>query len=147
MLPLADVVAPGRFGSLSNERQVAWAALMCGVVALIGLWWRRRPTTALDHRVFAIGAFLFFTQGLLALGAWSLGLPALQVRVLMLLWGVIIGVTAIALDRWLLLGALAYLAGFLITTREPEASHYLTSATNLAFALNVLWRWRPRTAP
>jgi serine/threonine-protein kinase len=148
VLPLADAAAPEQLGADSSLRQIAWAALMCGVVGVIGLWWRRFPTTTLNRRVFAIGGFLFFTQGLLALGAWNLGLPALQVKILMmLLWGVITGVTAITIDRWLLLGALGYLAGFLVAARHPAATLYLMSAASLVFALNVLWRWRPRPVP
>lgn len=148
VLPLADAAAPERIATRSTARQLAWAALMCIVIGIIGLWWRRFPTTALNRRVFAIAGLLFFAQGILVLGTWSLGLSPMQARILMLLlWGVIVGVSAITVDRWLVVSAVAYGAGFLVAARHPASTHYLMSATNLVFAVNVLWRWRPRASP
>jgi hypothetical protein len=49
----------------------------------------------------------------------------------------------ITVDAWFAPGALAFLAGFLLSARFPEAQLYLSTCANLAFTINGVIRWRP----
>jgi hypothetical protein len=146
IVPLMDVVLPAKVVSRSPLQEAGWAGMMCAIVLVIGWRWRARAqTTAINRRTFSAGAFLFLAQGILVAGAWALDLPMLEVRVFMLfLWGVIIGTVAITLDRSLAISAGIYLTAFLVGAHDPALTPYLMAATNLAFAVNILWRWRPR---
>ncbi len=144
VIPLAAQMWP-QIGFGSNERMFVWSAGSL-VVVLLAVWWARDTmlSTAFNRRVAATGVFLFVNQCILILGCSALGLAPLQTQILMLItWGILTGMLAIAVEPWLAPSSAFYFVCFALAVRFPDAHLYITALANFAFAINAVWRWRP----
>jgi len=134
------------FGFVTNQRMLAWAA--GSLVLAVVLAWARDTmrATVFNRRVAASGIFLFVIQNVLVLGAIGLDLPPAQTGAMMILtWGIVTGMLAIAVDPWLAPSAVLYFVGFGLVVRDPDSRFYVSALVNFGFAVNAVWRWRPAT--
>lgn len=144
-LPTAAGLRPD-MGLKTHLEQVSFALICSLLFVAISMIVRRKPTTAINRRVFAGGAFLFFSQAMLAIGMWIMGLSIVDTQVFnMLVWASVGGMFAIAIDGWLFVNSVGYFIGFLIAARWPDLRMFVVSAGNLVLTANLLLRWRPVT--
>jgi hypothetical protein len=64
---------------------------------------------------------------------------------MILTWGIVTGMLAIAVDPWLAPSAALYFVGFAIAVRAPDYRLYVSAVVNFSFSVNAVWRWRPAT--
>ncbi len=140
VLPLYAWLFPS-VSMYSHPRQLAWA--LGSLVVLTIFRGFNRPTTAINRRILDAALFLFCAQAINTLGMWALGsAPDLTQIVNMLSWGVLLGTFAVMVDRYLLLIALGYFTGFLLSTQMPQHRMLFTSMANLVLAIVTAIRWR-----
>ena len=90
--------------------------------------------------------FLFVCQASLWLATWRLDISVAHSELLMMfLWLVICGMTAIAIDRRLAPAAVSYLLALCFAVNYPEHRLYAMSAANFIFTIAAVWSWRPAT--
>jgi len=142
--PLLGALTGGHVIDTHARAMVASASLLT-LVGLVGLWARESMMkTLVNRRVFLTTMWTFVAQVALAGGAWHLGLPIPQVRVLMLfLWFAVAGMTTIAIDRRLAPAAVGYGAGFGLAVGWPEHTLYFMAAGNGLLTVTAVWYWRP----
>jgi hypothetical protein len=144
VFPLFSALNPS-LGLKSHFATIAWAAGFLLGLVLISLVVRKRAMTAINRRIFSAAQFLFFSQTVLAVGVWQLGLSSHHTQVLNLfMWGAISGMFALAIDRWLIVVTVGYFAAFLVAAQLPEHRMFAVTGGNLVLALAVAWRWRAR---
>ena len=144
--PLVVALAPDAF-RYNYRTHALFGGVTALVVALI-VWWARDTLTATvtNRRVAAAAIVMFAAQSLLVLGLGSVGASMVEVQLAtQFLWGTAAAWLAITLDPWFALSALTYLASFGIAARWPAIQLFVSAAANLAFAVNLIARWRPDT--
>ena len=117
--------------------------VVCAI--LLWIWFARAELgkTLINRRLVALLVFCFSMQTLLVGGMWALGVPPIHVHVIMLLlYTVICGVAAIAVDRVLVPSALAFGLAFIVASMYPAYWMHVKGAGAFCFTLNVLVAWR-----
>lgn len=144
--PMVSELAPG-FAPFTLRNHVLFCVGAC-IGAAILVWWARdtMTSTLLNKRVAAAAIFTFAAEALLVGGFWIAGSDSYHAQLaVQFMWGTCAVWLAIALDAWLVPGAIAFYTGFFVAARWPELQLYATSGANLLFTLNLVVRWRPET--
>jgi len=141
-VPLLVQIDPG--GILFKTSYATHIAWSCGFMALVAgfAYWARETmmSTVLNRRSVVALQGLFVAQILLFATAWRLDISLLATEVLMMfLWVVVSGLAALAIDRRLAGGFVAYLAGFLIALPFPAQRFYIMSSANFVFTICVIY--------
>lgn len=148
LVPLIVASVP-QFREASHGKHIGWAGAMCALVTSV-TWFARRSllATAINRTLIFSTIFLFVTQGVMATGCMLADLPATSMyQWNLVLYASIVGILAIALDRYLLVASVAYLVGFLVVASNSNAALYAASAGNAVLTATGLWRWWPRARP
>lgn len=115
------------------------------VVVLTGtMWWARESllATSINRTVGAAAIVLFVIQGTIAAGDWLAGRPPTDAyRENLVLYAAIVGMLAITLDRYLAIGAVGYLAAYLLVSNDAALALYMASVANAVFTALAVWRW------
>lgn len=142
LLPLIPALVPRM--NWGHAQTIGWAAGCFAVLAVISLFVRRTPMTAINRRVFAAARFLFLSQTVLGLGVWVMGGTAAHTQILNLfMWGSVSGMFALAVDGWLAMTCVGYFIAFVVAAKFPAQRMFAVSGGNLVLSLMILWRWRP----
>ena len=147
LLPLGHLVAPTALGLHSHLGNAMWALGALVVMSGLAFWARNSMSaTSFNRRIVATGVLVFASQALLPLGAWLAGFTVTETHLVMIfLWGVVMALLAIHLDRWLWPSAAGCFVAFLVAAHDPEIRHWAMSAANLGFTINAIVRWSPGT--
>ncbi len=146
ILPLVTAIWPDVWPYTSAHLVEISVASVALVVA--GSWWARDTlgATLFNRRATATALFVFVAQTLLSVGTWIAGIgPELTQVMMQLLWGSVVAMMAIMLDRRFAWSAAVYFAAFLVSARLPEQRLYTIAAANLVLAINGFLIWRPQT--
>jgi serine/threonine protein kinase len=143
LLPMIAGLRP-EMGLKTHAEQVGFALGCALLFVVISVIVRRKPMTAINRRVFAGAAFLFFSQAMLAVGMWIMNLSIVHTQVFnIIVWAALGGIFALVVDRWLFVNSVGYFVGFVIAARWPDVRMFVVSGGNLVLAANLLLRWRP----
>jgi serine/threonine-protein kinase len=141
--PLVAAIAPS-FARASYPLQTTWSVGFVVLIGIVGGWWARATLWAplINRRLLAAAMFVFAMQAVLSAGCWVAGRPLNEMYALaVFLYGVIAGMIAINIDRWLWPASLGYAVAFLVGSHDAELALYAMSASNLVFTVNAVWRW------
>ncbi len=144
VVPLVLAQFPS-LGRASHANHVIWNAI---VLTLVGIawWWTRESmsATVINRRLAGGLMFLYFAQGVLAVGTWLAGIdPSLNYVGNLIMSFALSGLASIAIDRRLWPVCAGYIAAFLVAAHDLDAVLYAASAANGVFTLVVIWQWRP----
>jgi hypothetical protein len=130
----------------SSATHIAWSIGFFVLVLGLGIWARESMmATVLNRRGFVTIEALFVAQILLCTATWRLGISITATEVLMMfLWVVMSGMAALAVDRRLTPGFLAYLLAFALAVQVPERRYYIMAAANLMFSSMAVYHWWPK---
>ncbi|HET9992206.1 MAG TPA: serine/threonine-protein kinase [Kofleriaceae bacterium] len=144
--PLVLALLPGVF-TYTYRTHALFSAIAAIVVAAI-VWWARDSLTAtmVNRRVAAAAIFMLAGEAVLALGLGEVGASVVMVQLAtQFVWATAAAWLALTLDPWFAPSSLLYLVAFVIAARWPASQLFVTAAGNLAFAINLIVRWRPDT--
>ncbi|MEO6774839.1 MAG: serine/threonine-protein kinase [Kofleriaceae bacterium] len=145
-VPLVLAVMPDA-RQYTYRSHALFSAITAVAVALL-VWWARDTLTAtvINRRVAAGAIFMFAGEAVLALGLGQVGASFVEVQLAtQFVWATAAAWVALTLDPWFAPSSLSFLAAFAIAARWPGAQMFVTAAANLAFAVNLIARWRPDT--
>jgi serine/threonine-protein kinase len=121
------------------------------IAAIAAVWWWARDSlnaTLLNQRLAGSLMFLFFAQGVVAIGVWLARIdPEVNYVTNLVLAFALSGLGSIAIDRRLWPVAAGYLVAFLVASYDARTTLYAASAANAVFTAVAIWRWRPSTLP
>jgi serine/threonine-protein kinase len=127
----------------SHATHIAFAAVF--VVVLAGTMWFARErmfATSINRTVGAASLALFVIQGTIAAGDWLAGRPPTDAyRENLVLYAAIVAILAFAIDRYLVIGAVGYLAAFVLVSNDAALALYMASVANALFTVIAVWRW------
>jgi len=145
VIPLIIATVPA-FRESSHTTHLMWSG---GIAALLaGVAWSVRATmlaTSINRTLVGAVLLLFAMQAVIAAGGWLAGRsPAEAYTWNLLLYAVVVGMLAIALDAYLGIAAAGYVAGYLVVSHDDAYALYMASAGNALFTATGVWRWRRR---
>jgi serine/threonine-protein kinase len=143
-VPLIIASVP-RFRAASHAQHIAWASAMFTLLAAV-TWFARRTllATSINRTLISSAMFLFVVQAVMATGCMFADIPASSMYQWNLaLYASVVGMLAIALDRYLFAASAAYLIGFLIVASNHGTALYAASAGNAVLTGTAVWRWWP----
>ncbi len=139
-----------QFTSFGVNDGLALAAMSAAleVLMVVAYLWARESLTAtlFNRRIARTAFFLFGVQIVLGLGMWRIALSSIELSLmLMLSWGLVTGMIAIAIEPRTTLAALGYFVAFAVVLQWPATRFYATSVGNLVMMLCLIVAWRPET--
>ena len=122
-------------------------ALVGGVVVGIGAFVFRRPVarSRLNRQLVATALLVLLVQTLAYGGAAILGLSAAMTQtILLFVWACMTGVLGVALDRKLLVPAIAFGCAFFVAAERRDARLLAEAAANVVLVVTAVLAWRPK---
>lgn len=146
--PLVRLVKEQRGGVLMHADLIGASVVYLAIATWLIVWAREPLTrTLLNRRLTAIGLLYMFAQMVLVIGAWRMGITPKQGWTLrMPLWALTEAFLAVWFEPWFAAVAAVTAVSFFIVCVHPSLLYPLTSISNAALTMVVVFVWFPRKA-